>query len=60
MRFLPQRHVEKHHQGKAEGGTDGTDIAVLAHLRLGDKFLNDDVNHCAGGKGEDIGENGGY
>lgn len=56
----PQGDIEQHHQCEPEGGTDGADIAVLIGPRLGDKFFDDNIDHCTGGESEDIGQHGCY
>ena len=43
--FLSQCDIEYHHNNKAYGKGDSTNIGVLALLGLGDKFLDNDVEH---------------
>ena len=52
----PQGDIEQHHQREPEGGTDGADIAVLIGPGLGDKFFDDNIDHCTGGESEDLGQ----
>lgn len=56
----PQGDIEQHHQREPEGGTDGADIAVLIGPGLGDKFFDDNIDHCTGGESENIGQHGCY
>lgn len=47
----PQGDIEQHHQREPEGrAPSGADIAVLIGPGLGDKFFDDNIDHCTGGE----------
>ena len=51
-------HVEHHHEDETDGEADGAEIGVLTFGGFGDKFLDDHVEHGAGGEGEHVGKDG--
>jgi hypothetical protein len=54
--LFPERDVEEHHEGKAENGACGSEVAVPILLGFGDHFFHDDKDHCACGKRESEGQ----
>ena len=48
---LSHHHVEYHHQDKADGKSDGAEITVLTAGGLGDKFLDNYIEHSTSCKG---------
>ena len=52
---LSHHHIEYHHQDKADGETDGAEIGVFALAGFWNEFLDDDIEHGACGKGQQIG-----
>lgn len=46
-----QSYIEDHHDDKAYGEGDGARVGVFALLRLGDKLLNNNIEHGARGEG---------
>ena len=53
---LAECHVEYHHHHKADGKGHSARIGVFALLRLGDKLLDNDIEHCSRREGEKVGE----
>ena len=51
-------HVEHHHEDETDGEADGAEIGVLTFGGFGDEFLDDHVEHGAGGEGEHVGKDG--
>ncbi len=54
----PKGDIEQHHQCEPEGRHRRCRhcIAVLIGPGLGDKFFDDNIDHCTGGESEDIGQ----
>ena len=53
---LAECHVEYHHHHKADGKGHSARVGVFALLRLGDKLLDNDIEHCSRREGEKVGE----
>ena len=54
--FLSQRHIQYHHESKAHGKTNGSDVAVFALTGLGDQFFDYHIEHGSGSKGKKPGQ----
>ena len=52
---LAECYVEYHHHHKADGKGHSARIGVFALLRLGDKLLDNDIEHCSRREGEKVG-----
>ena len=48
---LPQRNIQHHHQGKAQGKADCADVGFFLAGGFGEEFFYDYVDHGAGGEG---------
>ena len=55
---LPQYHIEHHHQHKANGKPDGTEVGMLAAGGFGDEFLDNNIEHGTCCEGQHVGQNG--
>lgn len=55
---LSHYHVKHHHQDKADGKTDGAEIAVLTTGGFWNQFLDNHIEHGASGKGQHIWQHG--
>ena len=56
--LLTHYYVKYHHQDEADGKADGAEIGMLTVRGFGNQFLDHDVEHGSGGKGEHVGEDG--
>ena len=53
----PSWAIQYHHESKAHGKTNGSDVAVFALTGLGDQFFDYHIEHGPHGEGEKPGEN---
>ena len=60
MSRLAQCHVQRHHQGEAQGEGQRSHIGVLPLGHLRDQFLHHHIEHGAGGEAKQIGQGRGH
>lgn len=51
------RHIEHHHQSKAERCANRADIGMIPRLRFRDQLFYHHINHGSSGKGKDVRQN---
>ena len=53
---LSQRHIQHHHQRKAQCEAENTNVGMLAFAHFGNQLFHHHLPHGTGGKGQEIGQ----